>query len=156
MSDCEDKIKIESEFINIKKKSWGPTSSVSIMHVSIMHVSMMPISMIQNPDVFVVWMMHVCMFDPISWTLLHVSILRISMIVYPWPWCMYSSKILDPDQSVTFVKILIRMNVRIYSYQQSYTNEYPNIFILIFLTRTNVRISICIENCTNIRLGFTL
>ena len=35
-------------------------------------------------------------------------------------------------QSVTFVKILIRMNVRIYSYQQSYTNEYPNIFILFF------------------------
>ena len=33
-------------------------------------------------------------------------------------------------QSVTFVKILIRMNVRIYSYQQNYTNEYPNIFIL--------------------------
>ena len=33
------------------------------------------------------------------------------------------------DQSVTFVKILIRMNVRIYSYQQNYTNEYPNIFI---------------------------
>ena len=37
-----------------------------------------------------------------------------------------------PNQSVTFVKILIRMNVRIYSYQQNYTNEYPNIFILIF------------------------
>ena len=36
------------------------------------------------------------------------------------------------EQSVTFVKILIRMNVRIYSYQQNYTNEYPNIFILIF------------------------
>ena len=36
------------------------------------------------------------------------------------------------DQSVTFVKILIRMNVRIYSYQQNYTIEYPNIFILIF------------------------
>ena len=35
-------------------------------------------------------------------------------------------------QSVTFVKIFIRMNVRIYSYQQNYTNEYPNIFILIF------------------------
>ena len=38
-------------------------------------------------------------------------------------------------KSVTFVKILIRMNVRIYSYQQNYTNEYPNIFILIFLTQ---------------------
>ena len=68
----------------------------------------------------------------------------------------------DTNQSVTFVKILIRMNVRIYSYQQNYTNEYPNIFILFFLTRTNVRISIHIENCTNIRiysnirLGFTL
>ena len=56
------------------------------------------------------------------------------------------------DQSVTFVKILIRMNVRIYSYRQNYTNEYLNIFILIFLTRTNVRISIRIENCTNIRI----
>ena len=66
------------------------------------------------------------------------------------------------SQSVTFVKILIRMNVRIYLYQQNCTNEYPNIFILIFWTRTNVRISIRIENCTNIRiysnirLGFTL
>merc|ERR1712139_282311 len=65
-------------------------------------------------------------------------------------------------QSVTFVKILIRMNVRIYSYQQNYMNEYPNKFILIFLTQTNVRISIHIENCmniriySNIRLGFTL
>ena len=38
----------------------------------------------------------------------------------------------DPNQSVTFVKILIRMNVQIYSYQQNYMNEYPNIFILIF------------------------
>ena len=54
------------------------------------------------------------------------------------------------NQSVTFVKILIQMNVRIYSYQQNYTNEYPNIFILICLTRTNVRISICTENCMNI------
>ena len=67
-----------------------------------------------------------------------------------------------PNQSVTFVKFCIRMNVRIYSYQQNYTNEYPNIFILICLTRTNVRISIRIENCTNIRIysnirqGFTL
>ena len=65
-------------------------------------------------------------------------------------------------QSVTFIKILIRMNVWIYSYQQNYTNKYPNIFILICLTRTNVQISICIENCTNIwiysiiRQGFTL
>ena len=33
---------------------------------------------------------------------------------------------------MTFVKILIRMNVRIYLYQQNYTNEYPNIIILIF------------------------
>ena len=68
----------------------------------------------------------------------------------------------DMCQSVTFVKILIRMNVRIYSYQQNDTNEYPNIFILICLTRTNVRTSIRIENCTNIRIysnirqGFTL
>ena len=68
----------------------------------------------------------------------------------------------NTEQSVTFVKILIRMNVRIYSYQQNYTNEYPNIFILILFTQTNVRISIRIENCTNIRiysnirLGFTL
>ena len=56
------------------------------------------------------------------------------------------------NQSVTFVKILIRINVRIYSYQKNYTNEYLNIFILIFLTRTNVRISICIENFMNIRI----
>merc|ERR1711934_1196897 len=33
------------------------------------------------------------------------------------------------------------MNVQIYSYQQNYTNEYPNIHIN-FLTRTNVRIII--------------
>ena len=33
-----------------------------------------------------------------------------------------------------------------------HTNEYPNIFVLIFLTRTNVRISIRIENCMNIRI----
>ena len=46
------------------------------------------------------------------------------------------------DQSVTFVKILIRMNVRIYLYQQNYTNEYPNIFISICLTQTNIRIGI--------------
>ena len=32
----------------------------------------------------------------------------------------------------------------------NYTNEYPNIFILICLTRTNVQISIRIENCTKI------
>ena len=68
----------------------------------------------------------------------------------------------SPHQSVTFVKNFIRMNVRIYSYQKDYTNEYPNVFILICLTQTNVRISIRIENCTNIRiysnirLGFTL
>ena len=73
-----------------------------------------------------------------------------------------SRDFMEMCQSVTFVKILIQMNVRIYSYQKNYTNEYPNIFILICLTRTNVRISICIENCTNIqiysniRLGFTL
>ena len=64
--------------------------------------------------------------------------------------------------NVTYVKILIRMNVRIYSHQQNYTNEYPNIFILICFTRTNVRISIRIENCrniwiySNIHQGFTL
>ena len=50
------------------------------------------------------------------------------------------------------------MNVRIYSYQQNYTNENLNIFILIFLTRISIRF----ENCTNIRIysnirpGFTL
>ena len=43
-----------------------------------------------------------------------------------------SPQICTVCNSVTFVKILIRMNVRIYSYQQSYTNEYPNIFILFF------------------------
>ena len=50
--------------------------------------------------------------------------------------CFYQLRPLD--QNVTFVKILIRMNVRIHSYQQNYTNEYPNIFVLIFLIRTNV------------------
>ena len=34
--------------------------------------------------------------------------------------------------------------------KKNYMNEYLNIFILIFLTRTNVRISIRIENCMNI------
>ena len=34
---------------------------------------------------------------------------------------------METNQSVTFVKILIRMNVRIYSYQQNYTNEYQDI-----------------------------
>ena len=69
---------------------------------------------------------------------------------------------LNSNQNVTFLKILQQMNIRIYSYQQIYTNEYPNIFILFFLTQTNVRISIRIENCmniriySNIRLGFTL
>ena len=33
------------------------------------------------------------------------------------------------DQSVTFVLILIRMNIRIYSYQENYSNEYLNIFV---------------------------
>ena len=39
----------------------------------------------------------------------------------PWP-TLY--------QSVTFVKIWTRMNIRIYSSQKIYTNEYPNIFVL--------------------------
>ena len=43
-------------------------------------------------------------------------------------------------QSVTFVWILIRTNIRIYSCQENDTNEYPNIFVWNFLTRTNIRI----------------
>ena len=33
------------------------------------------------------------------------------------------------DQSVTFVWILIRTNIRIYSCQENDMNEYPNIFV---------------------------
>ena len=43
-------------------------------------------------------------------------------------------------QSVTFVWILIRTNIRIYSYWENDTNEYPNIFVWKFLARTNIRI----------------
>ena len=43
-------------------------------------------------------------------------------------------------QSVTFVWILIRTNIRIYSCKENDTNEYPNIFVWTFLTRTNIRI----------------
>ena len=56
---------------------------------------------------------------------------------------------LDPsNQSVTFMKILTQMNIRIYSYKQK---NYINVWI-----------NICIWNCTNISifsnicLGFTL
>ena len=42
--------------------------------------------------------------------------------------------------------ILIRTNIRIYSYQENDTNEYPNIFVSRKLIRTNVRINIRIEN----------
>ena len=46
----------------------------------------------------------------------------------------------DLNQSVTFVWILIRTNIRIYSYRENDTNEYPNIFVWKFLARTNIRI----------------
>ena len=42
-------------------------------------------------------------------------------------------------QSVTFIWILIRTNIRIYSCQENNPNEYPNIFVWTFLTRTNIR-----------------
>ena len=48
--------------------------------------------------------------------------------------------------------------VRIYSYQQNTTIKQPNTYfrhdknLYKFLKRTNVRIRICIENCTNIRI----
>ena len=42
--------------------------------------------------------------------------------------------------------ILIRTNIRIYSYQENYTNEYPNIFVSRKLIQTNVRINIRIES----------
>ena len=48
------------------------------------------------------------------------------------PLCLWQCLNMGLTQSVTFVKILIQMNVRIYSYQQNYMNEYPYIFILIF------------------------
>ena len=39
-----------------------------------------------------------------------------------------------PNQSVTFVWILIRTKIRIYSCQENDTNEYPNIFVSKFNT----------------------
>ena len=48
-----------------------------------------------------------------------------------------------PEQSVTFVLILIRTNIRIYSYQENDTNEYICIQKSIW---TNIRIDICIGN----------
>ena len=43
-------------------------------------------------------------------------------------------------QSVAFVKILTRTNIRIYLFQNFYSNEYPNIFASFFWTQTNIRI----------------
>ena len=42
--------------------------------------------------------------------------------------------------SVSFVWILIRTNIWIYSFQENDTNEYPNIFVWLFFARTNIRI----------------
>ena len=47
-----------------------------------------------------------------------------------------------PNQSVTFMNILTRINIRIYSYQKFDTNECPNTFVKEKLIRTNVRIYI--------------
>ena len=63
----------------------------------------------------------------------------------PENWLKYKLALLGagsdlPDQSVTFVWILIRTNIRIYSCQENDTNEYPNIFVWNFLRRTNIRI----------------
>ena len=46
----------------------------------------------------------------------------------------------DLKQSLTFVWILTRTNIRIYLCQKNDTNEYTNIFVWNFLTRTNIRI----------------
>ena len=78
------------------------------------------------------WEEAVCPLDPV--VDLSAGSLS-SQVVY---WSLVDIGCLGFNQSVTFVKILIRMNVRLYSYQQNYTNEYPNIFILICLTRMNV------------------
>ena len=43
--------------------------------------------------------------------------------------CQITKIGMNSGQSVTFVKILIQMNIRIYSYQKNDTNEYPNIFV---------------------------
>ena len=57
------------------------------------------------------------------------------------------------DQSVTFVWILIRTNIRIYSYQENYTNEYPNVFVSKFLTQTR---EIKQNHCRNIIVSWKL
>ena len=41
----------------------------------------------------------------------------------------YPCIIIDPHQSVTFVRIATQTNIRIYLYQKNYTNKYPNIFV---------------------------
>ena len=50
----------------------------------------------------------------------------------------YRVNTLGPLQSVTFVWILTLVNIPIYLYQENDTNEYPNIFVWIFSTRTNI------------------
>ena len=42
---------------------------------------------------------------------------------------LYEQKASVANQSVTFVKILPQTNIRIYSYQKYYTNEYIRIFV---------------------------
>ena len=54
-----------------------------------------------------------------------------------------------PLQSVTFVLISIRTNIRIYSFQENDTNQHPNIFVWNFLTQTNIRIYSYPKNDTN-------
>ena len=73
----------------------------------------------------------VCPLDPV--VDLSTGLLS-SQVVH---WSLVDIGCLGFNQSVTFVKILIQMNVRLL-YQQNYTNEYPNIFILICLTRMYV------------------
>ena len=43
--------------------------------------------------------------------------------------CEMTWTMVNWNQSVTFVWILIRTNIRIYSCQENDTNEYPNIFV---------------------------
>ena len=65
--------------------------------------------------------------------------------------------ILVVDQSVTFVWMLIRMKIRVYSCQENDTNKYSNIFVWTFLTRTNIRIySYQNFDKTNIRINIRI
>ena len=77
----------------------------------------------------------------------HFNFIYLSMNKTPFltqPWQCYSSGhtltiSTSPNQSVTFLWILIRTNIQIYSCQENDTNEYPNIFVW-NLRRTQIQI----------------